>query len=69
MRLRLGLPRSASFEKAVIDLQTTCIAISFGSVSDGQVQAALLDAARMIRELSILGASDMIASDQQARRA
>lgn len=69
MRLRLGLPRLACWEKVVIDLQTICIAISFGSASDGQVKAALLDAARTIRELSIMGNQEMAAGHQQARRA
>ena len=52
MREQAGIPSSNTEADAVIDLQTTAAAID--NRTDTQIQAALLDAADMIRTLRIL---------------
>ncbi|KQW62681.1 MULTISPECIES: hypothetical protein [unclassified Ensifer] len=52
MREQAGIPSSNTEADAVIDLQSTAAAID--KRTDEQIQAALLDAADMIRTLRIL---------------
>ncbi|MCQ1767001.1 hypothetical protein NOJ28_15800 [Neorhizobium galegae] len=54
MRETLGIPRSNTAADAVIDLQTTAVALDLGNRSPEEVKAALLDAAGIIRDLHIV---------------
>ena len=54
MRERIGIPRSNTAADAVIDLQTTAMAMGLGNRSPDQVKAALLDAAGIVRDLHIV---------------
>lgn len=54
MRDEIGIRQSRTAADAVIDLQTTAVALSVGKRSDDQVKAALLHAAEMIRALNII---------------
>lgn len=54
MRDEVGILQSRTAADAVIDLQTTAAAIYHGKHSSGEVKAALLHAAEMIRALKIV---------------
>lgn len=54
MRETIGIPRSNTAADAVIDLQTTAVALGLGNRSPDQIKAALLDAAGIIRDLHIV---------------
>jgi hypothetical protein len=54
MREQAGIPGSQTAGDAVIDLQTTAVALGLGNRSPDQVKAALLDAAGIIRDLHIV---------------
>ncbi|WP_105436436.1 hypothetical protein [Neorhizobium tomejilense] len=54
MRETIGIPGGHTAADAVIDLQTTAVALGLGNRSPDQVKAALLDAAGIIRDLHIV---------------
>ena len=54
MREKIGMPGAHTAADAVIDLQTTAVALGLGNRSPDQVKAALLDAAGIIRDLHIV---------------
>ena len=54
MRETIGIPGGHTAADAVIDLQTTAVAMGLGNRSHEQIKAALLDAAGLIRDLHIV---------------
>ena len=54
MRETIDIPGGHTAADAVIDLQTTAVALGLGNRSPDQVKAALLDAAGIIRDLHIV---------------
>jgi len=54
MRDEIGIRSSRTAADAVIDLQTTAVALGSGKRSDAQVREALLQAAGMVRDLHII---------------
>jgi hypothetical protein len=54
MRETIGIPGGHTAADAVIDLQTTAVALGLGNRSPDQIKAALLDAAGIIRDLHIV---------------
>ena len=54
MRDEIGIRESRTAADAVIDLQTTAVALWMGKRIDDEVKAALLHAASMIRALKIV---------------
>ena len=54
MRETIGIPGGHTAADAVIDLQTTAVAMGLDNRSHEQIKAALLDAAGLIRDLHIV---------------
>jgi hypothetical protein len=54
MREIIGIPVSRTTRDALTSLRAASDAVTLGYASDGQVKAALLDAASMIRDLHIV---------------
>ena len=54
MREIIGIPVSSTSDDGVTSLRAASDAVTLGYASDGQVKAALLEAANMIRDLHIV---------------